>query len=156
MRRGLLIASLLLSAPGCGDDPPPAPAPPPEVAKKAPSGPPARSGVTHELGPSASGKDKAIDVGDRVLVELPGPSQGIAPEYRFSWGEPTVTGDAVRYVNRMDRPPPPDLDGGRHTHVFELLAARAGRSTITIPVTDKGTKADAAAYTIDFVVALPD
>lgn len=155
MRRGLLIASLLLAASGCGEDPPPPPPPEPEVAKK-PSGPPARSGVTHELGPSASGKDKAIDVGDRVVVELPGASQGVAPEYRFAWDEPTVTGDAVRYVNREDKPPPEGVDGGRSTHVFELRAVRAGRSTLTIPVKDKGKQADATAYTIEFVVALPD
>jgi hypothetical protein len=154
MRQGLFLALLLLAVSGCGDDPPPAPARAPEI-KKAPE-PPARRDVTHELGPSASGKEKTIIVGDRVLVELPGPSQGVAPEYRFAWGEPTVTGDAVRYVNREDRPPPEDVDGGRFTHVFELRAARAGRSTITIPVKDKGKAADATTYTIDFVVALPD
>lgn len=155
MHKGLLLASLLLHGLGCGDDPPPAPPPEPEVSKK-PSGPPARSGVTHELGPSAAGKDKTITVGDRVLVELPGPSGGVAPEYGFSWAEPTVTGDAVRYVNREDKPPPEGVDGGHFVHVFELRAARAGRSTLTIPVKDKGKSADAATYTIDFVVALPD
>lgn len=155
MRQGLPIALLLLAVFGCGDDPPPAPASAPAESKKAPE-PPARRDVTRELGPSASGKEKTITVGDRVLVELPGPSQGVAPEYRFAWGEPTVTGDAVRYVNREDKAPPEDVDGGRFTHVFELRAARAGRSTITIPVTDKGKAADATAYTIDFIVALPD
>lgn len=155
MARGLLFASVLLAATACGDDPPPPPKAEPEVSK-APKGPPARSGVTHELGPSASGKDKAIDVGDRVVVELPGPSRGVGPDYGFEWGEPKLTGDAVRYVNRETRPPPPDKDGGHDTHVFELRAARSGRSTLTIPVKTKGKEADAHPYTLDFTVSLPD
>lgn len=149
-----LAASLALLV-ACGDDPPP-PAPPEPEVSSAPKGPPARGGETHTFGASAAGTSKAIHVGDRVLVDLEGAAQGISPELSFGWGTPELTGDAIRFVNREDKSPPPHIDGGRFTHIFELRAVRAGRSNLLIPVTDKGAKADATEYRVEFTVANPD
>lgn len=119
-----------------------------------PQAPAVEAGATHRVDPATAATPTKARVGDAIELELPGPSQGIAPEYRFGWGTPKVTGGAIELVQRRDEGPPPDVDGGGTRVIFELRATTVGRGRIDVPVIHRG--ADAAAQPVSHLVIVSE
>jgi hypothetical protein len=156
MRR-LLLAAVLAAA--CGDDAAPAPTTPPP-----PKPPPARklSDDTFELSDADNGKSKTIRVGDRVLIDLQASPRGVDDKHAYSWDDPIIEGQPLRFVNREDRGPPPHVDGGRDHSIFELSANDSGRAVVRIAqkrpaaATETGGPAETATWTYKFTIVDPD
>ncbi|MCA9649398.1 MAG: hypothetical protein H6712_31875 [Myxococcales bacterium] len=114
---------------------------------------PALEGKTVVL--SVAQPNPSIHPGDRVVIELRESSQGISPEYRHGWGDATVSGDALRFVETETVPPPPDVDGGSTLLRYAFRAEGVGEATITIPVTGAGEEAMASDFRVEVEVTAP-
>jgi len=87
-------------------------------------------------------------VGDQLEVTLSSP-RGVAPEYRFDWSpQPSIDGDAVRFVSFEIPEPPRDHDGGSFAYVYRFEAASAGSATITVTTQNSGEEAEKDPWTI--------
>lgn len=145
MHRRLVVAVLVLVG-SCAPSAPTADTPSESAAAK---------GKTLELSSRDRNETKLVSVGDRVVIVLSESSQGIAPEYRYGWGDPSVDGEGLRFIERTTKSPPDDVDGGRTRERFEFEAVSAGMAVLRIPVRDAGEEATAEDFEVMVEVRAP-
>lgn len=114
---------------------------------------PIATGTTLEL--PRKGPAPTVHPGDRLVLDLSDASMGMSDEYRFSWGEASVHGTAVRLVKHETRMPPDDVDGGRPRQHFEFVAIELGDAKISVPTQNVGAEADVEDFEITVRVTAP-
>lgn len=87
--------------------------------------------------------EKAVEVetGDGIDLVVTRPVS-MPFELRYEWpAEPSIQGEAVRFVRLRVEPSPPDADGGVTTHHYELLAVTPGTARVVLVPKPAGPEA---------------
>lgn len=87
------------------------------------------------------GQSESLPAGTPFVLRTHSP-RGVSPEFRVAWPDaPTITGDAVTFVEHVAKPPPDDEDGGSTVHTYRFLAAKPGVATLSLVPTSRGAGA---------------
>jgi hypothetical protein len=116
----------------------------------------ASAGRTHTFGARDGGSVQTVEVGDRMRIELPdSPRNPADPDDAYAWGDARIDGDAVVLVGKTTRTPPPDVDGGHVTSVYDLRTVEPGTAKLTIDLSHRGAEASADPYVLELQVTTP-
>jgi hypothetical protein len=76
------------------------------------------------------------------------------PVDHSSWSaEPTIEGTAVKFLERVVEPPPPDVDGGSNTIHYRFEAVAPGKAKVSFVLTSPEETAPIEAVRFTVVVA---